>query len=149
MNAGIHTRQATFDTTFYTVENRHKWIVEQEEHYPILVAVLDAQVVGCAFVGPYRSRDCYRGIGEFSIYIRENYQGQKIGKKLLESLVNACAEQGYWKLVSRIFDFNHASRALCRSCGFREVGVYEKHGKLDGKWVDCIIVEKLIEKNLD
>jgi len=148
-NEGIQTRQATFETSLYTVEDRRIWIEKQEDHYPILVAVKDDLVVGWACVHPYRSRDCYRGVGEFSIYIREGYKGMGIGKHLLNSLVNACAERGYWKLVSRIFDFNHASRALCRACGFREVGVYKKHGKLDGKWVDCIIVEKLIDDNLD
>lgn len=148
-NQGIQTRRATFETSLYTVENRRKWIVEQEEHYPILVAVLDELVVGFACVHPYRSRDCYRGIGEFSIYIRDGYKGRGIGKHLLHSLVEACAKRGYWKLVSRIFDFNHASRALCRACGFREVGIYEKHSKLDGEWLDCVIVEKLIIENLD
>ncbi|MBH8605880.1 arsinothricin resistance N-acetyltransferase ArsN1 family A [Thermoactinomyces sp. CICC 10522] len=148
-NQGIQTRRATFETCLYTVENRRKWIVEQEEHYPILVAVLDELVVGFACVHPYRSRDCYRGIGEFSIYIRDGYKGRGIGKQLLHSLVEACAKRGYWKLVSRIFDFNHASRALCRACGFREVGIYEKHSKLDGEWLDCVIVEKLIIENLD
>ena len=46
------------------------------------------------------------------------------------------------KLVSRIFPENDASRALCRALGFREVGVYEKHGQLDGVWKDCVIVER-------
>lgn len=40
------------------------------------------------------------------------------------------------------------SRALCRACGFREVGVYEKHGRLDGQWLDVVIVERLIPENL-
>ena len=50
--------------------------------------------------------------------------------------------------MSRIFPFNVASRALCRACGFREVGVYEKHGCLDGQWLDVVIVERLIPENL-
>ena len=60
----------------------------------------------------------------------------------------AARDRGYWKLVSRIFPFNDASRALCKSCGFREVGVYEKHGRLDGRWLDVIIVERLIPESL-
>jgi len=65
----------------------------------------------------------------------------------LNALIASAADRGYWKLVSRIFPFNTASRALCRSCGFREVGVYEKHGCLDGQWLDVIIVERLITEN--
>jgi phosphinothricin acetyltransferase len=51
---------------------------------------------------------------------------------------------GDWKLVSRVFPENAASRALCRSLGFREVGTYHRHARLDGHWRDCVIVEKLL-----
>jgi len=37
---------------------------------------------------------------------------------------------------------NAASRRLVASLGFREVGIYEKHGQLDGEWRDVAIVEK-------
>jgi phosphinothricin acetyltransferase len=43
---------------------------------------------------------------------------------------------------------NTASRVLMRDLGFREVGVYHKHGKLDGQWRDVVSVEYLIEENL-
>jgi phosphinothricin acetyltransferase len=66
---------------------------------------------------------------------------------LLDALVATARERGYWKLVSRIFPFNTPSRALCRACGFREVGVYEKHGVLRGEWTDVVIVERLIREN--
>ncbi|WP_302104675.1 arsinothricin resistance N-acetyltransferase ArsN1 family A [Polycladomyces zharkentensis] len=147
-NAGIRSGNATFETRTVTVEERRRWIEQQGEHHPVLVAETDGQVVGWASVHPYRERDCYRGVGEFSIYVDENHQGKGIGKQLLQALVEACARRGYWKLVSRIFHFNHASRALCQACGFREVGVYEKHGKRNGQWVDCVIVERLIGENL-
>ena len=50
----------------------------------------------------------------------------------------------YWKLLSRIFPENTASRALMAKLGFREVGIYRRHGKLDGVWRDCVIVERLL-----
>jgi len=71
------------------------------------------------------------------------FRGHGIGKVLLNALIEEARKLGYWKLVSRIFDFNTASRQLCKACGFREVGVYEKHGKLDGRWIGCVIVERL------
>ena len=52
------------------------------------------------------------------------------------------------KLVSRVFVENRASRNLIGTLGFREVGIYEKHGKLDGAWKDVVIVERLISENL-
>ena len=58
-------------------------------------------------------------------------------------------QAGFWKLLPRIFVENGASRSLIRKFGFREVGVYEKHGKLDGVWRDVVIVERHIPANLD
>jgi phosphinothricin acetyltransferase len=59
-------------------------------------------------------------------------------------LIHVCAQRGFWKLVSRVFPENVASRALCRSTGFREVGVYQRHARLEGAWRDCVIVERLL-----
>jgi L-amino acid N-acyltransferase YncA len=116
--------------------------------FPVLVADAEGQVVGWAGAGPYRARDCYRGIGEFSVYVRRDWRGRHVGDLLLPALIAESERLGLWKLLSRIFLFNAASRALCRKHGFRQVGVYEKHAKLDGRWLDVVIVERLIPANL-
>ncbi len=64
------------------------------------------------------------------------------------ALIDAVRPAGIWKLVSRIFIENTASRKLMASVGFREVGIYEKHAQLDGQWRDVVIVELLIPENL-
>jgi phosphinothricin acetyltransferase len=61
--------------------------------------------------------------------------------------VEAARAAGFWKLVSRVFTHNAASLALCRACGFREVGTYERHAALEGRWIDVVIVELLIREN--
>ena len=81
------------------------------------------------------------------MYLDRACRGRGVGRQLVEALVEAASQLGYWKLVSRIFPSNTASRSLCRACGFREVGVYEKHGCLDGQWLDVVIVERLIPQN--
>jgi L-amino acid N-acyltransferase YncA len=63
---------------------------------------------------------------------------------VLLALIDAARAAGYWKLLSRVFPENTASLKLLRSCGFREVGRYEKHGQLDGVWKDVVIVERLL-----
>jgi L-amino acid N-acyltransferase YncA len=69
---------------------------------------------------------------------------QGAGRLALTSLIAAAAAAGFWKLVSRIFVENTASRRLVATLGFREVGIYQKHGQLDGVWRDVVIVEKLL-----
>jgi len=120
---------------------------EDGERHPMLVVEHAGVVAGWAAISTYRPRRCYAGIGEFSIYLARAARGRGLGRLLLEALIREAARLGYWKLVSRIFPFNTASLALCRSCGFRVVGTYEKHGQLDGRWLDVVIVERLIPEN--
>jgi phosphinothricin acetyltransferase len=145
-NQGIEDRGATFETQPRSAAEIAARLNEAQV-FPLLVAVESAEVLGWAGLSAYRSRPCYAGIAEFSIYLDRNVRGRGIGRHLLHALVDAARERGYWKLVSRIFPTNAASRALCRSCGFREVGTYEKHGRLDGEWRDVVIVERLIPEN--
>jgi len=81
------------------------------------------------------------------MYVRRNWRGRGVGDLLVSALIREAEQLRLWKLVSRIFPFNEASRALCRKHGFREVGVYEKHARLDGRWLDVVIVERLISSN--
>ncbi len=143
-NQGIAERGATFETEPRRIEDLEARIAEQER-YPLLVLVAsDERVIGWAGLGAYRARACYAGIAEFSIYLDASARGRGSGHLLLTGLLDVARDRGFWKLVSRIFPFNLASRALCRACGFREVGLYEKHGQLDGRWLDVVIVERLL-----
>jgi len=143
-NQGIEERIATFETEPRSVEQIRAQLVERGERYPTVVAVRDGQVVAWAGVSQYRPRECYAGIAEYSVYTERSARGSGAGRLALLALFRACEERGLWKLVSRIFPENTASLALCRATGFREVGVYRRHGKLDGEWRDTVIVEKLL-----
>ena len=146
-NQGIEDRGATFETEPRTRGDIVTRLADRDR-FPLLVAVDGQTVLGWAGLGSYRPRACYAGIAEFSIYLERSARGRGIGRQLLTSLIEVARHCGYWKLVSRIFPFNAGSRALCRACGFREVGVYEKHSRLDGQWLDVVIVERLIPENL-
>jgi L-amino acid N-acyltransferase YncA len=146
-NQGIRGRMATFETVLRTPTDMENTLRSGAGRFPFLVAEIDGRVLGWASVSTYRPRECYRGIGEFSIYIHEDARGKGVGKVLLPALIEAAERAGFWKLLSRVFPFNHASRGLCAACGFREVGTYEKHAQLDGEWLDVVIVERLIPAN--
>jgi L-amino acid N-acyltransferase YncA len=147
-NQGIVERSSTFETTQRSAEDMLERI-KAAARFPVLVAVDGNDVVlGWAGLSAYRTRACYSGVAEFSIYMDHKARGRGAGRRLLTALIEEASKLGYWKLLSRVFPFNAASRALCRTCGFREVGIYEKHAKLDGSWLDVVIVERLIPANL-
>lgn len=143
-NQGIEERIATFETEPRTPEQIEALLVERGDRYPTLVAQRDGQVVAWAGASGYRSRPCYAGIAEYSVYVDRAARGTGAGKAALLSLFDACEQRGFWKLVSRIFPENSASLALCRATGFSVVGTYRRHAKLDGVWRDCVVVEKLL-----
>jgi L-amino acid N-acyltransferase YncA len=141
-NEGIRGRQATFETRERTTDVVAAWI--GEPRYPVLIAEEDGQLLGWVAASAYRARECYAGIAEFSVYVRASQRGKGVGDRLMRAFVPACEAAGFWKVLSRIFPENTASLALCARNGFREVGVYRRHGRLDGVWRDVVIVERLI-----
>ena len=142
-NQGIEDRAATFETEPRTAEQVREHLEGMESQVAV-VAVQAGEVVGFAWTSAYRARPCYSGVGEFSVYVARDARHSGIGRALLTRLLADCEARGFWKLVSRVFPENTASRLLCRSLGFREVGIYQRHGRLDGVWRDCVIVERLL-----
>jgi phosphinothricin acetyltransferase len=147
-NAGIRGRGATFETLERSVDDIRSWL---STTHPLLVATAttapDVPVLGWIRASTYRERAVYRSIAEFSVYVAPTARGLRVGDALMRAFIPACQHVGITKLVSRIFPENSASRALCGRHGFREVGTYEKHGKLDGASRDVIIVERLVPES--
>ena len=143
-NQGIVERLATFETEPRSAERIALTLAERADRYPTVVVERDGRVVAWAGASDYRPRDCYAGIAEFSVYVDRAARGTGAGTSAMRGLIAACEARGFWKLVSRVFPENEASRKLLATLGFREVGVYERHAKLDGEWRDVVIVEKRI-----
>ena len=144
-NQGIEDRVATFETEPRSAAHIAAMLQERDGTHPTVVAVRGGEVIGFAWTSTYRPRPCYAGVGEFGVYVARDARGTGAGRVLLDGLANACHDKGFWKLVSRVFPENTASRALCAAAGFREVGVYQRHGQLDGAWRDVVIVERLLD----
>jgi phosphinothricin acetyltransferase len=141
-NEGIAGRQATFDTTECSPAEAAGWAGRDGE--PLLVAELDGRVAAFARVIRSSDRCAMSGVGEYTVYVAAHARGRGVGARLLEALVAEADRAGYWKLIGKIFTTNTPSAALAARAGFREVGVHERHGRLDGRWRDLLIVERLL-----
>jgi L-amino acid N-acyltransferase YncA len=145
-NEGIADRVATFETEPRTPEQVAAALDGKGDRFPTVVVEREGAVVAWAGAGPYRARPAYAGVAEHSVYVARAARGTGAGRAALDGLCRAYAERGFWKIVSRIFPENTASLALHERCGFRVVGVDRRHGRLDGQWRDCVIVERLLDE---
>ena len=143
-NQGIKDRVATFETEPRTPEAIKEVLRARAGKYPAVVVEDEHRVRGFAWTSEYRPRDAYAGVAEFSVYVAREARGRGVGHLTLGALITEAERAGFWKLVSRIFPENVPSRRLCTALGFREVGIYRRHGKLEGTWMDCVIVERLL-----
>ena len=134
---GIRSGDATFETAL------PEWEAWEAAHPQLrLVAEEDGQVAGWAAVSPTSARECYRGVGEVSVYVSESARGRGIGRALLEELAARSEAAGYWTLTAGVFPENEASLRLHRACGFRDVGIRERIGRLHGVWRDVVLLER-------
>ncbi|WP_421177961.1 GNAT family N-acetyltransferase [Metabacillus dongyingensis] len=135
---GIATGHATFET------DAPSWKSWNESHSKTcrLVAKDGNKTLGWAALSPVSGRRVYAGVADVSIYISQSYKGQGIGTALLRSMIELSEKEGFWTLQSGIFPENTSSIILHNKAGFREVGIRERLGKMNGVWRDVVLLER-------
>jgi L-amino acid N-acyltransferase YncA len=103
-----------------------------------------ATIIGWGSLNQFNPRDAYRHVVDFSIYVDRAYRGHGVGKVMLTRLIELAREHRFHKMVLSAFPTNNGGMALYERMGFRTVGIYKEQGMLDGRWVDTIIMEKLL-----
>jgi L-amino acid N-acyltransferase YncA len=145
---GIATGNATFATELPSWEN---WDTgHRKDCRLVALKSIDVatqprgigKILGWAALSPVSSRHVYRGVAEVSVYIAGAARGRGVGKSLLQALVQDSESNGIWTLQAGIFPENAASLALHKSCGFREVGIRTRIGKLGDSWRDVKLLER-------
>jgi len=140
-NQGVEDRVATFETRAADPDDATRWI----DADLVLVASRDGAIVGWAKASPYTDRHpYYDGVREATLYVDRAARRTGVGRQLLAALAEAAAAAGSHKLVGKIFTSNEPSIAMIGGLGWRQVGVHERHGQLDGEWKDVLVVEKLL-----
>ncbi|WP_342598285.1 N-acetyltransferase family protein [Psychrobacillus sp. FSL H8-0483] len=137
--AGIATGNATFESQ--APPSYEKWL--SKAHLECTLVLHEGNtILGWCKLSPVSDRTVYVGVGEVSIYVHPNSKGKGIGNLLLQLLIKASEEHGFWTLQASIFPENIASIHLHQKNGFREVGIRERIGKIDGVWRDNVFLER-------
>ena len=149
-NQGIEDRVATLETDLRTPEERREWLASRGPRHPVIVAESAGSkgaagtVVGWGSLNVFNPREAYRHVADFSAYVERGWRGKGVGHRLLERLIALAREIGYHKMVLSTFPTNAEGVRLYERLGFSRVGVYREQGLLDGRWVDTLIMEKLL-----
>ena len=173
-NQGIEDRVATLETELRTPDERRQWLASRSSRHPVIVAELAESIVagtvrpasieggltqtrpgsasadnppgalGWASLNVFNAREAYRFVADISVYVERGWRGRGVGRVLLEQLTELGRAHGFHKLVLSAFPSNAGGMALYARSGFRTVGIYHEQGQLDGKWVDTIVMEKLL-----
>ncbi|MBI2160969.1 MAG: N-acetyltransferase [Candidatus Rokubacteria bacterium] len=144
-NQGIEDRVATLETELRTPEERRQWLASRGARHPVIVAENAAgEVVGWGSLNVFNPREAYRFVADFSVYVEPAWRGKGVGRVVLERLIELARQHDFHKMVLSAFPTNAGGMALYEKLGFRTVGIYREQGMLDGRWVDTIIMEKLL-----
>ncbi|UQZ37368.1 GNAT family N-acetyltransferase [Paenibacillus sp. PK3_47] len=143
-NQGIEDRIATLETETKDYAYMEAWFHDHQGRYSILVAESEGKVTGWASLNPYSHRCAYNGVADLSVYIDRSFRGQGVGSSLLQSLHKVAKENSFYKIVLFTFPFNQGGQGLYMKMGYRQVGVFEKQGVMDGQFMDVMIMEKIL-----
>ena len=143
-NQGIEDRVATLETEPRTPAERREWMAARGPRHPVLVAETDGAVTGWGSLNRFNPRPAYDHVVDLSVYVERAWRGRGVGRMVLEALVERARTLGYHKMVLAAFPDNAAGMALYARLGFTRVGVYREQGLLDGRWVDVVVMERLL-----
>ena len=140
----------TFDLVPRSSEDQLAWMDEHSGAWPAVVAVDPGGVVrGFGSLSPYRPRPAYRTTVEDSVYVDEQVRGQGVGKGLLDELVRLASAHGFHAVIGRIVGGHDTSIGLHRACGFEVIGVEKEVGRKFGRWLDVVLMQRLLDSPTD
>ncbi|MCA1692382.1 MAG: N-acetyltransferase family protein [Actinobacteria bacterium] len=144
-NVEVTESTFTFDLVPRSLEDQERWLREHAGAHPAVVATDDAgTVLGFGSLGPYRSRPAYATSVEDSVYVRRDVHRRGVGRAILSELVELGTSHGFHAMIGRIVGGHEASVGLHRACGFELVGVEREVGRKFGRWLDVVVMERLL-----
>ena len=143
-NVEVTTSTVTFDLEPRSLEVQRDWLAARSGAHSAIVAEEAGQVIGFASLSPWKDRPAYRTSVEDSVYVHREHQGKGVGRLLLARLLEIANESGFHAVFGRIVGGHEASIGLHQALGFDVIGVEREVGRKFGRWLDVVVVEKLL-----
>jgi phosphinothricin acetyltransferase len=143
-NVEVETSTVTFDLVPRTPADQRAWLAARTGAHTALVAAVDGEVIGFGALSPYKERPAYATSVEDSVYIARLHHGQGVGRALLGGLLEVAQASGFHAVFARIVGGHEASIGLHAAHGFEVVGTEREVGRKFGKWLDVVVMERLL-----
>jgi L-amino acid N-acyltransferase len=144
-NLEVTTSTVTFDLVPRTPAEQRAWLSERSGAHAVVVALdTDGAVAGFASLSPYKDRPAYATTVESSVYVRRDCQGRGVGSALMADLLATATSHGFHAVLARIVGGHEASLALHRRHGFSVVGTEREVGRKFGRWLDVVVLQRLL-----
>ncbi len=144
----------TFELVPPSAQDFAQRVANTLKRYPYLVAECDNEILGYAYASAFRPRHAYLHAAETSIYIRQNYRGNGLGKRLYAALAQLLRAQNIFNMEACIAHCEPAdeyvpaaSRLFHEKMGFHLVGCFEKCGRKFNRWYDMIWMERILAEH--
>ena len=144
-NFYIQNSVVTFDEQLMEVNQwEEKLTYLNKQNFPFIVAETDnGEILGFAYVAPWRQKSAYRKTVEDSIYLRAAATGKRVGTKLLGELLTRSKASGVKEVVAVISDSGaDSSVRLHEQFGFKKQGHLAKVGFKFNRWLGTILMQK-------
>jgi L-amino acid N-acyltransferase YncA len=143
-NREVTESTVTFDLVPRTLDDQRAWLAAHAGAHPAVVAVAGTTVVGFGSLSPYRDRPAYATTVEDSVYVDPDRRGEGVGRLILAELVRLAGLHGFHSVMGRIVGGHEVSIALHKACGFELVGVEREVGRKFGRWLDVVVMQRLL-----
>ncbi len=140
----VEETAVTFEYEVPTAAEFRRRICGTLEQFPWLKAVWEGEILGYAYVSPFKSRAAYAWSVETSIYVRDDVQGLGIGAALYRVLEQILRRQNITNLNACITSPNPESIAFHEAFGYRTVAHFSHCGYKLGMWRDIVWMEKFL-----
>jgi len=146
-NYEVMNSTATFDTKLRTKKQLLEWFHEHRTKYCIIVCENNNEIVGWASTSRWSDRLAYRFTAENSVYVRKDFRGKGIGRRLLSELIKHSVKAGFHTIIARIAEGNQTSIKMHSESGFETIGIMKEVGLKFNKYIDVTLMQKLLQKD--
>lgn len=145
VNDAILTSTALYDYQPRTVANQSAIFEDKlAKGFPIIVATVNEQVVGFGYYSEFRFREAYKFTVEHSVYANKSCIGKGIGKLIMLHLIDLAKAQKLHTMIAVIDAENESSIAFHEKFGFETVGIIKESGFKFDRWLDSVIMQKML-----